>query len=210
MIKVISSRSASRAACIFLTLLLALSPATQFVSLAQSQAPAITTPVSSTETQKSAFRLERTPIAGGAELLTIFGDLDGVKHEAHQSSEVPLVSVVRDTLGDDNPENDRLRYVWMLTYTKPTFGQRLASAIPFLYARVGNKKRAGSGAPPPIMDLAAAKREVWERFFWTALQSILLDSYGLPLKAVTRTYRHNLSDYRKAHIVRALAVLSLY
>jgi hypothetical protein len=98
----------------------------------------------------------------------------------------------------------------MLTYTKPTFGQRLASAVPFLYSRVGNKKRAGNGAPPPLMDLAGADREVWERFLWTALQNILLDPYTMPLKAASRTLRRNLSDYRKAHIVRALAILSLY
>ena len=149
-------------------------------------------------------------MAGGAEMLTIFGQLDGLPRENGQSAEVPLVSVVRDTLGDENTDNDRLRYVWMLTYTKPTFGQRVASAVPFLYSRVGNKKRAGRNAPPPIMDLAAADREVWERFLWTALQNLLLDPYLMPLKAASRTYRRNLSDYRKAHIVRALAILSLY
>ena len=143
-------------------------------------------------------------------MLTIFGHLDGLAHASGQSSEVPLVTVLRDTLGDDNPDNDRLRYVWMLTYTKPSAGQRLASAVPFLYSRVGSKKSAGTNAPPPVMDLSEAGREVWERFLWTALQSLLLDSYALPVKASTRTYRHNLNDYRKAHIVRALAILSLY
>jgi hypothetical protein len=49
---------------------------------------------------------------------------------------VPLVTVLRDTLGDDNPENDRLRYVWMLTYTQPSMAKRIAAAIPFLYRRV--------------------------------------------------------------------------
>jgi hypothetical protein len=208
--KVPSLQGAQRAVCIFFTLLLALSPVAQPASLAQSLPPQTETSAEATATPKPGFRLERTPVAGGAELLTIFGQLDGLSHEQGQSAEVPLVSVVRDTLGDDNPDNDRLRYVWMLTYTKPSLGQRLASAIPFLYSRVGNKKRAGKNEPPPIMDLAGAQREVWERFFWTALQTILLDSYGTPLKAATRTFRQNLSDYRKAHIVRALAILSLY
>jgi hypothetical protein len=208
--KVPSSRSVRRAASIFFTLLLALSPANQFISLAQSPSPQTEARAASVETTKPGFRLERMPVAGGAELLTIFGQLDGLSLDGGQSSEVPLVSVVRDTLGDDNPENDRLRYVWMLTYTKPSLGQRVASAVPFLYSRVGNKKQAGKSQPPPIMDLAGAGREVWERFFWTALQTLLLDSYGTPLKAATRTFRQNLSDYRKAHIVRALAILSLY
>jgi hypothetical protein len=206
-----SLQSARRTACVFFILLLAFSPAAQLVSLAQTaQAPPAETRTEPVETERPGFRLERIPIAGGAELLTIFGQLDGLPHEGGQSAEVPLVSVVRDTLGDENTDNDRLRYVWMLTYTKPTFGQRLASAVPFLYSRVGNKERAGKDAPPPLMDLAGADREVWERFLWTALQNILLDPYTMPLKAASRTFRRNLSDYRKAHIVRALAILSLY
>lgn len=204
-------QSARRILCVFFTLLLACSPVAQLLSQAQSiPPPQAQTRADSNETTRAGFRLERIPIAGGAELLTIFGQLDGLPRRGEQSAEVPLVSVLRDTLGDENTDNDRLRYVWMLTYTKPTFGQRVASAVPFLYSRVGNKKRAGKNAPPPLMDLAAADREVWERFLWTALQNILLDSYVMPLKAASRTFRRNLSDYRKAHIVRALAILSLY
>ena len=159
---------------------------------------------------RSAFRLERTPIAGGSELLTIFGSLDGLPHENTAATEVPLVSLLRDTLGDENPENDRLRYLWMLTYTKPTFLQKLAGAVPFLYSRVGRKSQSSGGTPPPIVDLAESKQEVWEAFFWTALQSLVMDTYGIPVKAATRTYRRNVGDYRKAHVVRALAILSLY
>jgi hypothetical protein len=209
--KIVSSlQSVRRAACLFFILLLAFSPAAQILSLAQSPPLQAETRTVETETGQPGFRLERIPVSGGAELLTIFGQLDGLPHKGEQAVEVPLVSVVRDTLGDENTDNDRLRYVWMLTYTKPSFGQRLASAIPFLYTRVGNKKHAGKNAPPPLMDLAAADREVWERFLWTALQNILLDPYAMPVKAASRTLRRNLSDYRKAHIVRALAILSLY
>lgn len=148
-------------------------------------------------------------MAGGAELLTIFGRLDGLPREKQEDGEVPLVSVLRDTLGDTDPENDRLRYVWMLTYARPTFLQRVASGVPFLYSRAGNRKSA-KGVPPPIIDLAKTDREVWNRFFWAALQNIFLDSYGFPLKAASRSYRRNLDDYRKSHVTRALAILSLY
>ena len=82
----------------------------------------------------------------------------------------PLVTVLRDTLGDLDPENDRLRYLWPLTYTRPTIKQRVAGAIPFLYIRIGNKKTASGQAPPPVMDLAAPERHVWEKVFWTALE----------------------------------------
>ncbi|MBV9210615.1 MAG: hypothetical protein JOZ52_08305 [Acidobacteria bacterium] len=190
---------------VFFSLLLTLSFATQNF-LIQAQ-----TTDGQPAQAKPAFRLERTPVAGGAELLTIFGSLDGLPHDDQQAAEVPLVSLLRDTLGDENPENDRLRYLWMLTYTKPTFWQKFASAVPFLYTRVGNKKNASKDSPPPpVIDLAGTENEVWKKFFWTALQSFVLDSYGIPVKAATRTYRRNLGDYRKAHVARALAILSLY
>lgn len=157
------------------------------------------------------FRLERIPVEGGAELITIHAKLSGLvaSSASGEGRWVPMVTVLRDTLGDTNPENDRLRYVWPLTYTRPSLRQRFFGAIPFLYTRVGSKKTSGK-APPPVLDLAAPDRDVWNRIFWVALQSILLDPYGTPVKASTRAYRQNISDYRKAHVVRALSVLSLY
>src|SRR3712207_3219852 len=123
------------------------------------------------------FRMETFPVGGGAELLTVFGSLKGLDDARDKTAapginattsrgdkEVPLVSILRDTLGDSNPENDRLRYVWMLTYTRPTLKQRVASAVPFLYARVGDKKSATvRGMPPPVLDLASPDRDVWQR-----------------------------------------------
>ena len=155
------------------------------------------------------FRLERVPVDGGAELVTIHARLDGIETSKH-SNWVPLVTVLRDTLGDTTPENDQLRYVWPLTYTRPTMRQRLSGAVPFLYSRVGSRNSAPEKAPPPVLDLAAADRDVWNKIFWTALQTLLLDPYGIPIKASTRSYRQNSSDYRKSHIIRALSVISLY
>jgi hypothetical protein len=164
-----------------------------------------------TETEKpdSMFRIERVPVDGGAELITIHARLDGIA-PTEAGHWVPMVSVLRDTLGDLSPENDRLRYVWPLTYTRPSLRQRLSGAIPFLYSRVGNKRSTSGKAPPPVLDLADTDRDVWNKIFWNALQTLLLDPYGAPIKASTRSYRQNLSDYRKSHIIRALSVLSLY
>ncbi len=127
-----------------------------------------------------------------------------------EPADTPLVSIVRDTLWDTNPENDRLRYVWMLTCTSPTLGQRMAAAVPFLYKRVGSRSGASTKPPPPLIDLAVTDRQVWNNFFWTALQNLFFDTYGVPIKASSRTYRRNLSDYRRAHVIDALAILSLY
>jgi hypothetical protein len=200
-----------RSALVCFAILFAFSPLLQLRVRAQSAAALPETePARAKQNAPSGFRLETTPVAGGAELLTIFGRLNGVERTEATTGEVPLVSVLRDTLGDDNPENDRLRYLWMLTYSNPSFSQRAAAFIPFFYNRAGNKERARGQTPPPIIDLASTDKEVWGKVFWAALQAVLLDSYGLPLKLATRTYRRNLGDYRKTHIARALAILSLY
>jgi hypothetical protein len=157
------------------------------------------------------FRMETLPVGRDAELLTVFGSLNGLAGEGAGDKEVPLVSILRDTLGDSNPENDRLRYVWMLTYTRPSALQRVASAVPFLYARVGDKKSATRrGMPPPVIDLADPGRDVWQRFMWLALQNVVFNPYGVVAKSTTGAYGRNSSRYRQAHIMRALAILSLY
>jgi hypothetical protein len=159
---------------------------------------------------QSQFRVERLPMIGGAELLTIFGRMDGMRTPGMPAPEVPLVSVVRDTLSDDDPENDRLRYVWMLTYTQPTMMKRIASAIPFLYQHLGNKQQASKNPPQPILDFANVGRQTWNHFFWMGLQNVFLDSYGIPLKAASRNYRRNAADYRAGHVTQALSILGNY
>ena len=154
------------------------------------------------------LRLEKIDVPGGAELITVQAKLIGLESDKNDKW-IPLVSILRDTLGDDNPENNRLRYVWPLTYTRPTLKQKLAAAIPFFYTRIGNKEGT-TRTPPPALDLAAPESDVWNKMFWAALQNILLDPYGTPIKASTGSYRRNTSDYRKSHIIRALSVLSLY
>ena len=154
------------------------------------------------------LRLEQVEVPGGAELITVHAKLNGLE-STENDKWIPLVSILRDTLGDSDGENNRLRYVWPLTYTRPTIKQRLAAAIPFFYTRVGNKGKL-SKTPPPALDLAAPESEVWDKIFWTALQNILLDPYGTPIKASTSSYRRNSNDYRRSHIIRALSVLALY
>ncbi len=195
---------------LFLALALLFAPATQFLARAQAPAAdAVSTPTNVPSVPPAQlFRLEKLSVAGGAELITIHARLDGLPDTDQQWT--PLVSILRDTLGDDDPENDRLRYLWPLTYTRPGLGQRIAGAVPFFYTRVGNKRGGSNKPPPPVMDLSAPDKQVWEKIFWTALQTVLLDPYGMPIKASSYSYRRNLSDYRKSQIVRALSVLSLY
>lgn len=183
------------------------------MTLCLAQSPTVQTQSEDAQAKPAAplFRLERTEVAGGAELLTIFGNLEGLPQESGQASEVPLISILRDTLGDGDTENDRLRYVWMLTYSKPGFKQKLSAAVPFFYNRAGNKRKASSkDKPPPVIDLASTGNDVWEKIFLVSLQNILLDQFSFPVKASARSFSRNQADYRRSHIMRALATLSLY
>ncbi len=139
----------------------------------------------------------------GAELITLFA------HSPEYPAPVPILSVLRDTLGDADRENDLLRYVWIYTYAPPTLLQRLAAAIPFLYHQVATRRQAD--APPPIaVDLADPKRSVWGKTSRLIVQNAVLDPKGWLLRALPRTKWRNLEDYREAQIVKALAILSLY
>lgn len=198
-----SNRSARPGVAVLISLLL-IAVLTPNTLIAQSE----TVPETAQKTDDF-LRIERVPVEGGADLITILARLDGLA-TTEKNNWVPLVSVLRDTLGDASPENDRLRYVWPLTYTRPTLRQKIAGAIPFLYSRVGNRKSPSEESPPPILDLADTDHEVWNNIFWSALQTLLLDPYGMPIKASTRSYRQNIGDYRKSHIIRALSVLALY
>jgi hypothetical protein len=160
-----------------------------------------------------AFDIRRETVPGGAELLTVFGRADaGLSHASQaDQQDLPLVSVLRDTLGDADSDNDRLRYVWVHGYTRPSAPQRVASAVPFFNRRAGNKKPSRATAVPrPVIDLADPARRLWKDVMWYAAQSVFFDPYGVLAKTSVRAFRRNDDDYRKAHIVRALAVLSLY
>src|SRR5581483_8249620 len=76
-----------------------------------------------------------TPVAHTAELLTLFCRSCPSAGDAY--SDQPLVAVLRDTLGDADPENDRVTDVWLLTYSRLNLLQRALSAVPFFYWHVG-------------------------------------------------------------------------
>ena len=203
-----SSRHWHLRASFFFALLLVVSPLLPTISRAQGPNLREAEETDPATALSQILRLERVEVPGGAELITVHAKLSGLE-STDNDNWVPLVSILRDTLGDHVPENNRLRYVWPLTYTRPTTRQRLAAAIPFFYTRVGNKENL-TKTPPQAVDLASPESEVWDRIFWAALQNILLDPYGTPIKASTSSYRRNSSDYRRSHIIRALSVLALY
>jgi len=160
---------------------------------------------------RSELRVEAVPIEGGAELLTVFGrvlpstgatpDLD--------VRELPLLSVLRDTLGSPDPEVHRLRYVWVHSYTRPTPKQRSAAGVPFLYSGLVNKRRADSQIPPPLLDLSSGSSSVGKRLAKIFLRNIVFDSRAALIKGSAFTYFRNQREFRQAHLIRALEVFSL-
>ena len=150
---------------------------------------------------REAFRLERVPVAGGSELITIFGRL-------HGDAEVPLVSVLRDTLGDASPDNDRLRYVWVLNYSRPSLIQRALAAIPFFYYRPVSREKSGKRTPNSVLDLSAPARGVWKDVLDSVLQMLAFDPASAAIRSSTRSYRTNSGDLQQVFLVQGLTLLA--
>lgn len=155
--------------------------------------------------ENTSFHLEHEPVTGGAELITLFGKLQDPVSGAERT-DVPILSVLRDTLGDSESDNHRLRYVWILTSTRPTPVQRLASAFSFLCFRTGTKHHS-TRLPSPEMDLASPAKTVWPSLMGHGLQATELDPLGVLVRTSTRSYRGNSSDYKKLHLYQALGAL---
>ena len=86
---------------------------------------------SASQTACSLFDTERINIPGGIELVTFLARSAQPSQGSTHDHSIPLLTILRDTLGDSDPTNDRLRYAWMLTFTDPTLTQKVAAAVPF-------------------------------------------------------------------------------
>ena len=145
-------------------------------------------------------RVSRSPVENGGELVTYFCRLPD---DRAGGAEIPLVSVLRDTLGDDNADNDRPRYVWAFGYNKPNLWKRFSATVPFLYRRAGGPERT---ATPPVLDMAAPSRGSLPRILAAGLQSGVVDPLGVGFRATSRSYRNRTLEYRTMHVHRALEV----
>jgi hypothetical protein len=156
----------------------------------------------------SSYHWTITPVAGaGAELLTLVGRFDG-PGQSLAADNVPLVAVLRDTLSDPNPDNDRLRYVYLLTLNRPNIGQRILSAVPFFYWRIGDgNSSASKNSPKPLLDMSDPRRRVWTRLGHDLVQWTTLDPMMMPVRASSHAYRTNLIDHERLHIEEALSFL---
>jgi hypothetical protein len=145
------------------------------------------------------------PVGDAAEVLTLFWRTSSIGTAANQ--DVPLVAVLRDTLGDSDPANDRLSYLWLLTYSHASVGQRMLSAVPFFYWRVGRESRSVSVHTGPLLDLSAPTQPVISRLARDILQWAVLDQMTPPARAFSHAYRANELDYERLHLEEAISYL---
>jgi hypothetical protein len=146
----------------------------------------------------------------GAELITIHARrADHEQELLGPALDMPLISVLKDTLGDTNPHNDRLRYVWLHSYTRPSIRQRATAFVPFLYTGGANRK-VGSGPPPAVIDLHESDRVVWNSIFWYLFKRMVVNGLSLTPKASVMQYRQNSVDHRRTAVADSLAALALY
>jgi hypothetical protein len=153
------------------------------------------------------MKVETIEVPGGGQLITYFRRVSDPSAMDAVEREVPFVSILRDTLGDDNPENDQLRDVWAFTYARPSIWKRAAAAVPFWYHRAGPADRS-AGVPAPLLDMARPAKGTIPRVLGNVVQTTVLDPLGLPIRAVTRAYRSRVGEYRSMQLWRTLDVLS--
>ena len=156
----------------------------------------------------SEFRLERVAVPGGSQLITLFGQRTGGGIEGERRNEIPILSVLRDTLGDSDPANDRLRQVWVYSYAEPSLRQKFTASLPFFYHATFKNRAATGGVPAPLLDLGNPRKGMWRGLTEAVLQAQVLDGVGMPLRLTTRSYRGNVGDYRQLHLWQAATALS--
>ena len=134
--------------------------------------------IAAVQKNQFAYYWKARTVAQTAQLLTLFCRDCGpvsISGASDAASDVPLVAILRDTLGDNDTENDRVTDVWLLDYANPGVGKKLLSAIPFFYWHPGGgSKSASNENPKPLFDLTAPQHPVLSEIErdlvqWTAL-----------------------------------------
>jgi hypothetical protein len=153
------------------------------------------------------LRSEILPLESGADLITFFEPLPD-EPSANGRGELPLLSILKDNLNDSDPSNDRIRQVWVFTYSQPSVWQRIAGGIPFLYHRAGLDRGPGPGPPRAVVDLGDPSRGMWTGLAVTTAQSEVLNPIGALARLTTHSFFDNYREYRKTHLWEASDVLS--
>ncbi len=157
---------------------------------------------------RPSLRAEAVSLDSGATLITFFERLPEEPASADARPELPLLAILKDTLDDSDPGNDRIRQVWVFTFSQPSIWQRMAGGVPFLYHRAGLDRGPGSGPPRAVLDLGDPSRGMWTGLAFAAAQSEVVDPVGALARLTTHSFFDNYSEYRSTHLWEAADVLS--
>jgi hypothetical protein len=165
-------------------------------------------PIAVVENNQSRYYWNVQPVAGSAQMLTLFCRACNGELQAQTSGDVPLVAVLRDTLGDDDPAVARLTDVWLLDYANPGIGKKMLSAVPFFYWHPGDgSKSRPSDNPKPLFDLTTPQHPVLVDTARDLLQWTALDPMFMPVRATSRAYRTNGLDDERLDVETAISYL---
>jgi hypothetical protein len=172
---------------------------------AQGNAPAVT---EAWPAAAAFLRFEVLPVDDSAELLTLFFT-DRPDSKSYDESDVPVISLLRDTLGSPDPEVHQLRYVWVHTYAAPGLKQRVAAATPFVYSKFGNAGTTKLGIPTPVMDLSVEDDRLWKGIWSMGLKAAVFDPKIYLIETAIQTYGANRSEYLDMQFARAAMAIDM-
>lgn len=164
------------------------------------------------------FKWQVEELQDGAELITLIGRVDhtlpsGEGHKlAHSKARVeedpvPLLGVLRDTLGDKDPKNDRLLTIWLFTDPRPSNGRRVLSAVPFYYRRDDDANAPSKARLTKLSDLTQPESHVTSSIGHNLVQWFVLDGISTPVRASSRSYRTNEIAARRLYLEEAITFL---
>jgi hypothetical protein len=152
----------------------------------------------------ASFFWRKTTVADNAELLTLFVTRSVRSAGSVARATIPVLAVLRDSLGDPDHRTDRIRYVWLLSSSRPGLQQQLLSALPFFYWHVGAQ---GKHPPKPLLDLRNPTHRLQQKAWETAILRIASGVPELEVGAKVNPFFANRSDHDRRSAGEALSVL---
>jgi hypothetical protein len=150
-------------------------------------------------------RVNRENVQGGAQLVTLFVPAPYDLAPAYPAG-IPVISYLKDTLGDPDPENDRVRLVWVLTAGKPSHLRQVLSAVPVV--SFGRDEGTTWGIPDSAVDLGNPTRGTWSNILRVVVQGQVLDPTGMAVRTSSRAYAWNSQSRDDLNVYEAMALLT--
>ncbi|BDC51332.1 hypothetical protein F183_A36480 [Bryobacterales bacterium F-183] len=143
----------------------------------------------------------RIAVPNGGEFVTVYTTASGKR--------VPVVSYLKDTMGDSDPANDKLRQVWVLAHKRQSPVRHVLAAIPFLYFRMPSSAPPEGRMPPVMLDMSKPYHSTMSGLAQQILQVTTLDPLGMPYRSATRSYRQNRALQRDVRVAEAATALAM-